>query len=120
MKYYADAIKKYAVFSGREGRKEYWMFVLINFIISLVIGLAESALGWKFTVGIGEIGILSCIYCLFIFIPSLAIMVRRLHDIDKSGWLVLLELIPVVGSIILIVFFCMKGTVGDNRYGAEI
>ena len=104
MNYYTDAIKKYATFSGRARRKEYWMFVLINFIITWVIGIIEKAIGLTFTVSGAEIGIITLIYSLFILIPSLALTARRLHDTDRSGWWILISLIPVVGSIILFVF----------------
>ena len=119
MHYYFDVIKKYAQFSGRARRKEYWMFALITFIITCIISAIDKAAGFNIAVGQGEIGILSLIYALALFLPSLALSVRRLHDINKSGWFILLGLIPFVGSIILLVFNCMAGTVGENNYGAD-
>ena len=119
MNYYTGVIKKYAEFSGRARRKEYWMFYLFNIIISFIIGFVDKAAGLNISVSGGEIGILSIIYYLFILIPSLAVSVRRLHDIDKSGWTLLLGLIPIVGSIILLVFSCKAGTVGENKYGDD-
>ena len=119
MNYYIDVIKKYVDFSGRARRKEYWMFVLFNGIISYVLGLIDKFAGFQITIGDASIGILSIIYALFILLPSLAVSVRRLHDIDKSGWMILIGLIPIVGSIILIVFNCKAGTVGENRFGSD-
>ena len=119
MNYYADVIKKYAQFSGRARRKEYWMFVLINAIISCVISCIDNLAGFTISTGTSQIGILSLIYALFVLVPSLAVSVRRMHDIDKSGWTILLGLIPIVGSIILIVYACKAGTVGENKYGAD-
>lgn len=119
MNYYIGVIKKYAEFSGRARRKEYWMFVLFNFIFSFIISIIDKAAGLNIAVSGGEIGILSLIYSLFVLIPSLAVSVRRMHDIEKSGWMLLLGLIPVVGSIILLVLHCKAGTVGENKYGAD-
>lgn len=119
MNYYKDVIKRYAEFSGRARRKEYWMFVLLNVIISIIISIIDKAAGWNISLSSGEIGVLSLIYSLFIIIPSLAVSVRRMHDIDKSGWTLLFVLIPVVGSIILLVLHCKAGTAGENRYGSD-
>ena len=119
MNYYLDVIKKYATFEGRARRKEYWMFVLFNFIIACILGVIDQAAGWSFEAAGSEIGILGTIYALFVLIPSLAVSVRRLHDIEKSGWAILWGLIPVVGTIILLVYTCKAGTVGENKYGAD-
>ena len=119
MKYYFDVFKKYTDFSGRARRKEYWMFALISAIIAYIIEIIDKAAGLTIDVGTTQVGILGIIYALFILIPSLALSVRRLHDIDKSGWALLWGLIPVVGSIILLVFDCKAGTVGENKYGAD-
>ena len=119
MNYYADAVKKYAQFAGRARRKEYWMFVLINAIIEFVISFVDNLAGLTISTGTSQIGILSLIYALFILVPSLAISVRRMHDIEKSGWVLLLGLIPIVGPIILLVYACKAGTVGENKYGAD-
>jgi uncharacterized membrane protein YhaH (DUF805 family) len=103
-------LERYAKFDGRAGRAEFWWFVLANFIV--VVGLAILT-------GIADIFlIVYFLYGLAMFIPSLAVAIRRLHDTDKSGWFVLLGLIPFVGFIILIVFYAMEGTTGPNNYGA--
>lgn len=108
MNYYIDAFKNYVNFKGRARRKEYWMFVLFNFIVAIVLSIIDSLIG---------ITILSTIYSLAVIIPSLALCFRRLHDIGKSGAWILLGLIPLVGEIILIVFFCTDSQAGENQYG---
>lgn len=116
MSWYLQALKKYAVFSGRARRKEYWFFVLFYIIIVVVLSVIDAMLGLK----VGEgLGILSTIYMLAVFIPGLAVGVRRLHDINKSGWWILIGLIPIIGPIILLIFAVMAGTAGDNTYGPD-
>ena len=114
MNWYIQVLKKYAVFSGRARRKEFWMFVLFNIIISIVIGLIERLLG----LGSGDgAGVLSIIYSLAVLLPSLGVSVRRLHDIDKTGWWLLIALIPVIGAIVLLIFFVKDSQAGENQYG---
>lgn len=108
MNYYIDAFKNYVNFKGRARRKEYWMFVLFNFIVAIVLSIIDSLLG---------ITILSTIYSIAVIIPSLALCFRRLHDIGKSGAWILIGLIPLVGEIILLVFFCTDSQAGENQYG---
>ena len=117
MNWYIEVLKKYAVFSGRARRKEYWFFVLFNVIISVVLTVIDAATGtYDETVGAG---ILSGIYLLAIFIPSIAVAVRRLHDTDRSGWWILIGIIPLIGIIVLIVFMCLDGNPEENEYGAN-
>jgi len=111
MEWYVKVLQNYTVFEGRARRKEYWMFVLVNLIISIAIGIVEAI--------ISSGDILSGLYGLAVLIPSLAVGARRLHDIGKSGWWQLIALIPVVGWIILIVFFCTEGEAGENQYGVN-
>jgi uncharacterized membrane protein YhaH (DUF805 family) len=108
MNYYTDVLKKYAVFTGRAGRKEYWMFVLMNIVVSIIVGIVGSIIGTK---------ILSDLYVLAVLIPSIAVGIRRLHDTGKSGWWILIGLIPIIGTIIFIVFACQDSQPGDNAYG---
>jgi uncharacterized membrane protein YhaH (DUF805 family) len=115
MNWYLEVLRKYAVFSGRARRSEYWYFVLFNFIISVILSFIDYGFGWVNTQN--GVGVLTTIYSLLVLIPTLAVMVRRLHDTDKSGWWILLGLIPLVGPIVLIVFFCINSTMGDNTYG---
>ena len=101
--------ERYAVFEGRAGRAEYWWFFLANFLISLVLqGLGRGA---------SILAIVSLIYSLALLIPGLAVAVRRLHDTDKSGWWILISLVPLVGIIVLIVFLATDGDPGANQYG---
>jgi uncharacterized membrane protein YhaH (DUF805 family) len=115
MNWYLEAIRKYAVFTGRSRRSEYWYFVLFNALIIIALTVVDVAMG-LYSIK-GDVGLLSGIYSLAIFIPSFAVTVRRLHDTDRSGWWVLLALIPIVGVIVLIVFFATDGTPGSNRFG---
>ncbi len=117
MNWYLEVLRKYAVFSGRARRAEYWYFILFNFILSLVLSLIDNGAGWVNPQN--GVGVLTTIYSLLVLIPTLAVMVRRLHDIDKSGWWVLIGLVPIAGPIVLIVFFCLDSTIGDNRFGAS-
>ncbi len=112
MEWYTGVLRKYAVFEGRASRKEFWMFTLINVGIAFLIGFVEGLLGLP--------QFISGLYMLAIFIPSLAVVVRRLHDMDKSGWWALLGLIPFVGSVILLIMCAFKGTPGPNRFGSSI
>jgi uncharacterized membrane protein YhaH (DUF805 family) len=111
-------LKRYADFSGRSQRKEYWMFTLGMIIAEIVIMVVEGILGINRMVG-GIYGPILTLFFLAIFVPSLAVSIRRLHDTDKSGWFLLLGLIPFVGAIILLVFFCTDGTSGANRFGSD-
>jgi uncharacterized membrane protein YhaH (DUF805 family) len=119
MSWYIAVLKKYAVFSGRARRKEYWMFVLFNIIISFVLGLIDGIVLSSLGIDIGstKLGVLGTIYGLAIFVPALAVAVRRLHDTNRSGWWLLISLVPFIGAIILIVFFVKDSQPGDNKYG---
>jgi uncharacterized membrane protein YhaH (DUF805 family) len=116
LSWYLQALKKYAVFSGRSRRMEYWYFVLFNIIVSIVLGAIDGLLLGTLDSGMG-VGLLSGIYSLAVLIPTLAVTVRRLHDIDRSGWWILIGLVPLIGVIVLLVFALLDGTPGDNRYG---
>jgi uncharacterized membrane protein YhaH (DUF805 family) len=129
MNWYVKVLKQYVDFSGRARRTEYWMFTLFNVIISIVLaavdGLlfgtgsfaASSAAG---SVGFSaSLGTLGTIYALAVLLPGLGAAVRRLHDTDRSGWWVLIALIPIVGGIVLIVFLATAGNSGPNRHGAD-
>ncbi|HBF66407.1 MAG TPA: DUF805 domain-containing protein [Clostridium sp.] len=140
MQCYIEIIKKYAVFKGRESRRTFWYFVLFNFIFSLIIYFIDK---------IVHSDILSTIYSLAVFLPSLGASIRRLHDINKSGWWVLLSMIPLafyliviplafvsktaaLGGLILISLLCLAcsiwlivleatpGTPGENKYGEPV
>ncbi|MCK0127816.1 DUF805 domain-containing protein [Erythrobacter sp. F6033] len=111
-------LKRYADFSGRSRRKEYWMFILGVIIVAVIVGLIEGVTGMGGSIG-GVYGPLSMLLIVAIIIPSIAVQVRRFHDQDKSGWFVLLGFIPFVGGIIVLVFMCLEGTRGENQYGPD-
>ena len=115
MSWYLEALKKYAVFSGRSRRKEYWYFILFNIIVGIVLGILDSLLG-TFNASTNT-GLFSSIYSLAVLIPSIAVAVRRLHDTDRSGWWILIGLVPLIGIIVLIVFFVQDSTPGTNSFG---
>jgi uncharacterized membrane protein YhaH (DUF805 family) len=116
-------LRRYADFSGRSRRKEYWMFTLLIILVEIVL------FGWIMAAAFGSNGGMTAMVAvpfaivmilgLAIVVPSLAVTVRRLHDIDKSGWHYFLAFIPIVGPIVLLVFLCMEGTPGPNRYGPD-
>jgi len=114
--WYVKVLKKYAVFSGRARRKEYWMFVLFNFIFGLVASLIDLGIG-LLTFAVFGLGLLSILYALAVFVPGLAVSVRRLHDVGKSGWYLLIVLIPIAGAIWFLVLTCTDSQAGDNKYG---
>jgi uncharacterized membrane protein YhaH (DUF805 family) len=109
MHWYLEGLKKYAVFSGRARRKAYWMFVLFNVIIAFALAFIEGLVG-----GPGVLGIL---YSLAVLIPGIAVSVRRLHDTNRSGWWLLIGLIPLIGAIVLLVFAVQDSQPGANQYG---
>ena len=109
MEWYLKVLKNYVGFQGRARRKEYWMFALFNAIASVVLTVVDS------TLGTGQV--LSGLYALIVFLPSLAVGVRRLHDVGKSGAWLLIALIPLVGLIVLLVFTCQEGQPYDNQFG---
>lgn len=110
MEWYLKALRQYADFEGRARRKEYWMFTLFNLIFA-ILALVVGGL-------IGESGvILYFLYVLGTLIPNLAVAVRRLHDVGKSGWMYLVALIPLVGFIWLLVLLVTDSQPGSNEYG---
>ena len=117
MNWYLHVLKNYATFSGRARRKEYWMFFLISALISIVLTLLDILLG-TYSVEY-EAGLFSGLYSLLILIPSIAVVVRHLHDTDRSGWWILISLIPLIGVIVLFVFICLDSQPGTNRFGAN-
>src|SRR5436309_5574241 len=111
MEWYLAVLKKYLVFTGRATRTEYWMFALFNVIISIVL----SIIGYVVVGGNGQ-SALSSLYSLAVLLPSLGVSVRRLHDTNRSGWWLLISLVPIIGIIVLIVFLVQDSDPGDNRY----
>ncbi len=117
MNWYLEVLKKYAVFSGRARRKEYWYFVLFNIIISIVLAVIDGVTG-SFSAEAG-MGLLGGIYTLAVLIPGIAVSVRRLHDTERSGWWLLIALVPLIGVIVLLVFMVQDSKLGQNQYGAN-
>ena len=111
MSWFLMALKKYAEFSGRSRRSEYWFFILFYILIAIALAFVDGAMG-----AATGFGVLSGIFALAMFIPSLAVTVRRLHDTDRSGWWILIGFIPLIGTIVMFVFMVLDST-GPNRFG---
>ena len=118
MHWYIEVLKKYAVFGGRASRPEYWYFFLFNFIIGFVLGFIDVLIG-SFSPEVG-MGLLGGLYSLAVLIPGIAVSVRRLHDTGRSGWYLLLALVPVIGGIVLLVFMVSASEPVENKYGAPV
>ena len=117
MEWYVKVIQSYSDFNGRSRRKEYWMFTLWNLIFALLAMFLDYTFGIVYpSVGHDPLYIA---YGLFVFIPGLAVAIRRLHDVGKSGWMYLVALIPIAGAIWLIVLFVTEGNEGNNAYGPD-
>ena len=124
-----SVFRNYATFSGRARRAEYWWFILFSLIVSAILSVLDGALfGYSFTSMTGDgsaafeyasPGILGSIWSLATFIPGLAVAVRRLQDTGRSGWWLLIFLIPLVGLIVLLVWFASRGNPGTNAYGPD-
>jgi uncharacterized membrane protein YhaH (DUF805 family) len=111
MEWYLAALKKYATFSGRARRSEYWYFVLFNSLIFIGLAIVDAVV-----IG-SKIGVLGTIFNLATLVPSLAVFFRRLHDTGRSGWWWLIVLIPILGWIVLLIFLIKDSDPGDNRFG---
>jgi uncharacterized membrane protein YhaH (DUF805 family) len=112
MRWYLHVIKNYGEFNGRAGRKEYWMFMLCHVIFSIVALVLDSEFESP--------GVAYFVYNVFLFVPGLAVTIRRLHDIGKSGWFILIGLVPVIGPIGLLALTLKRGEDGPNAYGVEV
>ena len=110
---YFAVLKKYAVFTGRADRKELWFFALVNFIVGIIFSILTKIPILKIIFWIAYF-----LFSLAILIPSIMVGIRRLHDTNKTGWLMLLCLIPIVGWIAILVLCAMEGTPGENQYGS--
>jgi uncharacterized membrane protein YhaH (DUF805 family) len=118
MKYYLKALKNYTNFKGRSNRKEYWFFFLINIIISIVLAVIDNNFRLIIDRDMG-IGLLSSIYSLAILLPAIAVSIRRLHDIGKSGKWIFIAFVPIIGGFWLLYLLINKGEEGNNQYGDE-
>jgi uncharacterized membrane protein YhaH (DUF805 family) len=106
-----SGLRNYATFSGRAPRSEYWWFYLFYLLVSLVAAMLDGMTG--------GVGLLNAAVALGLLLPVLAVSVRRLHDVDRSGWWYLIILIPLIGIIVLLVWFVTRGTSGPNRFGPD-
>lgn len=135
-RYFLDVLKnKYMQFSGRASRSEFWYFILFYFIISFLLSMLDTLLGTSYTYEIAtntlvtgdaqmasaavtqSIGYLGLLFGLVMFLPSIAISIRRLHDTGKSGWWLLISLIPIIGFFVLLFFYVQDSQPGENEYG---
>jgi uncharacterized membrane protein YhaH (DUF805 family) len=120
-----EVFSKYAVFSGRARRKEYWYWYLFNFIVSIFIAVVSVVInlpnGTETDNGLGWFGLfinlVAIVYSLGTFIPNLAVTVRRLHDTNRSGWWYFISMVPFIGGIILLIYLIEDSSPGDNQYG---
>lgn len=111
-----EPLRNYANFQGRARRKEYWWFELLVIVVSFVLSIVDTMIFGATFAGIGMLGGMAA---LALLVPNLAVGVRRLHDRDQSGWWLLLGAVPLIGGLILLFWFVQRGTVGDNRFGAD-
>ncbi len=117
MNWYLKVLKQYADFGGRARRSEYWYFTLFSTIFAILAMILDNVLGIAIEgIGYGPIYIL---YGLAMFVPGLAVLVRRLHDVGKSGWMYFIALIPIIGAIWLLVLLFTDSQQGDNNWGAN-
>ena len=107
----ASGFSNYVNFSSRAARSEYWYWVLFNVLAQVVTELIDNAV-------IG-MSVTTAIFSLAVLLPGIAVAARRLHDVDRTGWWLLLAFVPVVGLIVLLIWFCTKGTDGSNRFGPD-
>jgi uncharacterized membrane protein YhaH (DUF805 family) len=115
MHWYFEVLKKYAVFSGRARRKEYWYFCLFNILACILLIVIDHLIG-TFSLRTG-IGLLEGLYSLAVLLPAIGVTVRRLHDRNRSGWWIFVGLVPLIGAIVLLVFMVQDSQPGENQYG---
>ena len=115
MRWYLEALRKYARFSGRARRREYWCFALVNALVYLALLMVDVMLGSSD----GDIGVISALYLIGTAIPGLAVTIRRLHDTGRSGWWLLVSFVPLIGLIVMLVFTLQDSDRGANEYGSS-
>lgn len=135
MSWYVKVLRQYVDFQGRARRREFWVFVLVTLIVAVVLQLADVLLGTDGMIGMRDgarssvlnglfvfptgAGLISGLYVLATFLPSLAVLVRRLHDRDHTGWWVLILLVPIIGFVVMLLFTISESRREPNRYGAD-
>lgn len=117
MNWYFKVLGKYATFQGRARRKEYWMFALVNFIVILILAILGAVLNAASPKATLAVWVVLGVYMLLTVVPCIAVMIRRLHDTNRSGWWFWIQLVPVVGPLILFVFTVLDGTPSLNTFG---
>ena len=120
MNWYAQAIKRYIDIEGRSSRTEFWMFVLTNIIFAVLAFFLDNLFNINFEKGRIGYGPIYILYALFSFVPGITISIRRLHDTGRSGLYFLISLIPIVGSIWLLILYCLESDKGNNKYGPNV
>ena len=115
MNWVMKALKQYADFNGRSQRTEYWLFVLFCLVVSIVLAIVDRGIG-TYSAAAG-VGLLGGIFSLAVLLPGIGVSVRRLHDTSRSGWWLLIALIPLIGEIVLLVFMVQDSSTGTNAYG---
>jgi uncharacterized membrane protein YhaH (DUF805 family) len=105
-----SGFSKYVTFSGRASRSEYWYWVLFVIVAEIVTSIVDFVIGYQVT---------TTLFGLAVILPGLAVAFRRLHDLDRSAWWFLIAFIPIIGWIVLIIWYCARGTVGQNRFGPD-
>jgi len=127
----ASGFSNYVNFSGRATRSEYWYWVLFIALVQIATLIIDLAINARMAAGISDLasviaavaagfyGVAAAIFGLATIIPSFAVTIRRLHDLDRTGWWIFLPLIPIVGGIVLLIWYCSKGTEGPNRFGPD-
>jgi uncharacterized membrane protein YhaH (DUF805 family) len=118
MNWYLAVLKNYGEISGRARRKEYWSFYLINFVFAFIAAFLDGILRTGFNGGRGT-GIIYLLFTLVVFIPSLAVFIRRLHDVGKSGWWMFITLVPIIGPFWLLAILLTDSDPGENHYGSN-
>jgi len=115
VQWYVKVLRQYSDFRGRARRTEYWMFTLVSVLVSVVLAFVDAVLA----LDVGGFGLLGLLYGLAVLLPSLAVGARRLHDTGRSGWWQLIQIVPVIGMIVLIVFLATDGVRGANSHGPD-
>jgi uncharacterized membrane protein YhaH (DUF805 family) len=106
----SSGFSNYVNFSDRACRSEYWFWILFIIVAEIVTSIIDFAIG---------LGVVTALFGLATVLPNIAVVIRRLHDLDRTGWWIFLGLIPLIGAIILLIWFCTRGTDGPNRFGPD-
>lgn len=117
MDWFIYALRRYNDFNGRSRRREYWLYVLFYILLAIGAHFLDSLFGFA---DVGEVyGPIYTLFVIIMVLPSIAVAVRRLHDIGKSGWWIFVGFVPVIGFIWLLIYFVREGTIGPNQYGPD-